>query len=498
LLRGQDKEAIDQETAFLPFLESLCKKNEQLNIYLLAWDFSVLFAMDREWFQDMIFNWTSSKRIHYRFDSSHAVGASHHQKFVIIDGYISFVGGLDISSGRWDDRRHLSSNSERVDANKKHYEPYHDMQALLTGPVSRQLVRLFQERWKKAGGDHLNLPEVKTKSDHLEVSSLLPLESSQVALSRTYARTIVPETEPIREIRNLYRDAILSAEKLVYIENQYFSSQVIFRALIDRMNDEKLPKTNIVLIIPKKPHAFVEEISLGLIQAKVLHILKETAKRTGHGLGIYYTLSGKGNDNDPVTYIHAKLVSVDDKFLTVGSANLTNRSMGLDTELNVSWEETDSNGNLARSIRDIRISLLVEHTGLRDKESNNKFQNITSLVSYLDSLAEGKLCRLRKHTTGTIFGNGESIARLDFDVDVLDPEKPLIEENVYELMSASKGSIFAQGITFLNETLSAESHKAVPRSIPDTARNILQFLRFHWILTILFVAIVITVLLFLF
>jgi phospholipase D1/2 len=48
---------------------------------------------------------------------------------------------------------------------------------------------------------------------------------------------------------------------------------------------------------------------------------------------------------------------VDDRFLSVGSANTTNRSLGLDTELNVSWEATSwRQRSLIRSIRRIRIS----------------------------------------------------------------------------------------------------------------------------------------------
>jgi phosphatidylserine/phosphatidylglycerophosphate/cardiolipin synthase-like enzyme len=408
------------------------------------------------------------------------------------------VGGLDISSGRWDDRRHLSVNSERVDSNKKPYEPYHDMQAFLSGPVCLQLSRLFQERWKNAGGGDLIVPEVEKGEDQITVNDMLPIETSRVALSRTYARTIVPETKPVREIRNLFRDAILSAENLVYIENQYFSSQVIFQALIQRMNNENLPKINIVLILPKKPHAFVEEISLGIIQAKVLHALKETARLKGHDLGIYYTLSGKGTHDDPGTYIHAKLAIIDDMFLSVGSANMTNRSMGLDTELNASCEETDDNGNLTRSVQKIRVSLLMEHTGLKDEEYQNKLQDARGLVSYLESLAERKVSRIRKHSLETMFGNGNSIGKLDLDIDLLDPEKPVIEENVYELLSASKGGIFAQGITFLNEKLSAGSEQAGPGRIPDTLMNLLRFLRFHWILTILCTVIISVILLLLF
>ena len=259
------------------------------------------------------------------------------------------------------------------------------------------------------------------------------------------------------------------------------------------MKDKNSPKINIILILPKKPHAFVEEISIGLIQAKVLDALKETATHEGHQLGIYYTLSGRGKDDNPATYIHSKLLIIDDIFLSVGSANMTNRSMGLDTELNASWEETEETGKLTTSIRNIRISLLSEHTGLQGDKYHEKYQDMTGLESYLDMIVEQKVSRLRKHTSETIFGDKKSIEKLKFNVDLLDPEKPLIEDNVYERVSNSPDSIFAQGITLLNEKLSSGAKQVSHGNIFYVCRSIFQFLYSHWIPTTSFIGIVIII-----
>ena len=77
---------------------------------------------------------------------------------------------------------------------------------------------------------------------------------------------------------------------------------------------------------------------MGFLQGKLLRALVDIARATRHALGVYYaTAPSADGGRDPV-YIHSKAMIVDDRFFTVGSANTTNRSMGLDTELNVAWE----------------------------------------------------------------------------------------------------------------------------------------------------------------
>ena len=98
------------------FLNELCEKNSDLRIYILAWNFNPVYGLDREWFQKWYFNWTTNERLKFCFDSSHCVGASHHQKFSVVDGTIAFLGGLDLCSGRWDDREHCSSNPKRINS----------------------------------------------------------------------------------------------------------------------------------------------------------------------------------------------------------------------------------------------------------------------------------------------------------------------------------------------------------------------------------------------
>lgn len=457
LLRGKNAQEAGSDVRLLPFLNKLCEDNPELKIYMLAWDFSVIFALDREWFQQVIFNWTTNKRLHFRFDSGHAIGASHHQKFVVIDGQFAFVGGLDICSNRWDDRRHLSKNKYRKNPDGKPYEPYHDLQSYHIGPAALKIAELFKLRWLYSGGGELSLPSLQ-EDFRIKIENVLPITHDRVAISRTQGKAVVPLLDSIQEIRHLYLDAISAAEKLIYIENQYFSSQAVYKALSDRMKDKSRSRLQIIIILPRKPHAFIEEITMGIVQGKMFRSLKGIASREGHDLGIYYRLSSSKDFKKHPTYIHAKLLLIDDRFLSIGSANTTNRSMGLDTELNVSWEAKDfSNKETTGSIRNIRTSLLAEHSGLAEQKNADTLGEIDGLVEFLDRFAGQDTSRLCHHSPETIIGNAKEIKPHHFENFSIDPEKPIVEEGIFEFMVKDTTGIFSKGIHLLNKWLIKKS-----------------------------------------
>jgi phospholipase D1/2 len=113
LVRGQDVPE-GNDVGLLSFLNGLCEKNNDLRIYLLGWNFNAIYGIDREWFQKWYFNWTTNDRLEFCFDACHCLGASHHQKFAVVDGAVAFLGGLDLCSSRWDDRDHCADNCNRI------------------------------------------------------------------------------------------------------------------------------------------------------------------------------------------------------------------------------------------------------------------------------------------------------------------------------------------------------------------------------------------------
>ncbi|MBI1735846.1 MAG: hypothetical protein HYR51_11790 [Candidatus Rokubacteria bacterium] len=87
---------------------------------------------------------------------------------------------------------------------------------------------------------------------------------------------------------------------------------------------------------------------------------------------------------------------VDDRFLTIGSANLTNRSMGLDSELHASWEAAGRDAALVSAIRAVRVGLLAEHSGHAAGDAG-ALDAMDGLVARLDAIAARRDRRLRVH-----------------------------------------------------------------------------------------------------
>lgn len=464
LLRGADAKDYDGDVRLLPFLKTLCERNPGLNVYILAWDFTFLFSLDREWFQKWIFEtWGGHERIHFLDDESHAVGASHHQKLVVIDGTIAFAGGMDICAGRWDDRLHRERHPERVDASGDDFGPVHDVQACVAGPAAEALAGLFLERWAAAGGDPIDLPPSPGRAPSLE--NEIPLEAGQVAVSRTRARTVLPRQDEIREIRSLYLDAIDAAERFIYIENQYFTSRAVHDALLRRFEDAQRPGLSVAVILPRRAHTMIEQASLACAQENLLASLAEAASLGGHRFGAYSPVAGHAS-GDVQIYIHSKILIVDDRFLSVGSANTTNRSMGLDTELNLSWEAAPGDDAAIRSIRGLRLNLLAEHAAVGEIPGED------DLVGVLEGLADRQGGRLRRHSP-EVEDAARWMAEAGAD-EVIDSENPLIEEQIYEILSRDPSGFFARGLTALDGIL----EDGPPGSAPGRAAAVRRFLRY--------------------
>jgi phospholipase D1/2 len=408
LLRGPEAAQAEGPVTLLKFLNYLCETRPQLAIYILAWDFSLVFAAEREWMQRVVFDWTTNERLLFRFDDNHVERGCHHQKFVVIDGRYAFLGGLDLCDDRWDDRRHLNINPLRLSRGEPH-KPFHDVQAYMRGRlVSEALEELFLGRWVKAGGDPIVLPPVEfasLPSQRVGLDGLLTLRATEIALSRTDPFGTPGGPKLCTEILQLHVAAIHAAQKLIYLETQYLSSHAICEALEQRMRDTAKPALELAFVLNMRGETLKEQAAVGLAQAQIIGRLRQVASETPHQLGIYYTLPscGEGEVPERATYIHAKLMIVDDRFLTVGSANLTNRSMAVDTELNLTVETLESDDELALSIRHIRANLLAEHTG------GAELSLCEGLVSHLNKLVEdgtqsvpGVPCRLRRHPSPTI------------------------------------------------------------------------------------------------
>jgi phosphatidylserine/phosphatidylglycerophosphate/cardiolipin synthase-like enzyme len=435
LLRGDEARAAELPVALLPFLDALCERNQNLKIYLLAWDFHHVFALERQWVQELRFNWMTSDRIKFIFDSKHHDEGAHHQKFVVIDGRLAFLGGLDLCDQRWDERSHKDPNPLR-DSRGEPHKPFHDVQAYLLGnDVSAELAKLFDHRWQAAGGDALHLRHLPPIATSYEPEDAVVLEAAQVSLSRTDIFGSPTGTKNCREICDQHLDAIAAAERLIYVETQYFTSEELCKALVERLRVADDSVLEVVLVLNDKAETFKEEVAVGLAQAKVILDLRQAVHGTKHQLGIYYTVpeTEAGVEPERATYIHSKLLIVDDRFLSVGSANWTNRSTSVDTELNVSVETQDPADALGTSIRRARQNLIAEHLGVAAADS----EKLVGSVRELDERARSRDGRLRLHPSPT-----EKERKV---LEVIDPQQLPFDPSALEARDEDK-SIFVGGL----------------------------------------------------
>src|SRR3569833_2549659 len=130
------------------FLHAVATDRPSLHIYVLNWDFSMLYALEREWLPVYKLGWRSHRRLAFHMDAKHPIGASHHQKIVVIDDAVAFVGGLDLTQYRWDTPAHASNEPLRHDVDGKPYGPFHDVQAIVVGVVVCALGVLVRTRWQ--------------------------------------------------------------------------------------------------------------------------------------------------------------------------------------------------------------------------------------------------------------------------------------------------------------------------------------------------------------
>lgn len=271
----------------------------------------------------------------------------------------------------------------------------------------------------------------------------LVVDTDRVALSRTDPKSSPcpdPEhVEPCREVVELYVAAIAGAERHIYVETQYFSSHQIAEALIQRLREPAGPALDVILVLNMRAETFKEEVAVGLAQAKVLADLRKAAEGTSHQLGIYYTtpLTKDLSEPERATYIHSKLMIVDDRILNVGSANLTNRSTGVDTELNATFEacsdDAARNEAVRSSIEAIRLDLLSEHLGAPARISTAEGR-----VASLDDHAARRNGRMPLHPSPT--------EREKKVLDVVDPQMLPFDPKGTEDEDEERRSLFARGI----------------------------------------------------
>ncbi|MDB4946314.1 MAG: Phospholipase D/Transphosphatidylase [Labilithrix sp.] len=427
LVRGEELPPGADPRAYelLPLLDRLCRERPELEVKILAWDHSLVFSLEREVLQKIVFDLATNERVQFRVDDTVPWGGSHHQKVAIIDGQIAFMGSADICQDRWDTSAHVAHDPLRLSRRRDPYKPYHEVQAVLAGSPVASLLELFSDRWRHATGEELDLaaltvPHAGDPAELLDgITVTLPMPTGCLALCRTVP--VAPGRPHVHEIRDLYVRAIRSAESLVYIETQYLTSHCVRDALLARFREPGRSKLDVVIVLPHKPEKLKEELTIGEPQAAVLDAIVAGAREGGHRLGVYNVASpGHDGAEGQFVYIHAKLMIVDDRFFTMGSANLANRSMTVDSEINAAWMAGPGDRALRQAIRRVRVRLMLEHLG--EAADVRLVARRAGLVERLERLVDEGRGRLRRHELSHIAPNVLAQLVQELTSDFVDPE----------------------------------------------------------------------------
>ncbi len=313
------------------FLKALLQSKPALRINILTWDFAALYASEREWNSAKKFTAGCDGRLCFCLDACLPLGSAQHQKIVVVDNAIAFVGGLDLTIRRWDTSEHRLDHPLRRDPDGKPYPPFHDVQCMVEGPAAAALGEIATARWTAAGCT--SEPLLPVAGDHWPASVPAQAQAITAGIARTEPKT---ETgEEIDEVARLFEASINAANRFIYIENQFTSANEIARSLARRMVD--VPALRVLIVTPKGHSSWFESQAMQGGRGGFLDPF--VAAGVTDRLRILYP-SVADEKSSAAVMVHSKVMIVDDGFLRVGSANINNRSMGADTECDLAFEAT--------------------------------------------------------------------------------------------------------------------------------------------------------------
>lgn len=256
----------------------------------------------------------------------------HHEKIVIVDDEIAFVGGMDFTA--LDGDRHDTS-AHRPDRPLG----WHDVAVRLRGPIVADVAEHFRQRWIEIAGEDLPQPTVQPPAGPIAVQ---------------FVRTVPEKTYGFAErgeftILDTYLRALRSAESLVYLENQFLWSPEVVEILVDKLRRPPSDRFRLLLVLPRRPSSGADTTK-GQLGRLI------DADADGGRLLATALTAHNGPQTVPV-YVHAKVGIVDDSWMTIGSANLNEHSLFNDTEVNVVVDDPEL-------IRRTRLALWSEHLQL--------------------------------------------------------------------------------------------------------------------------------------
>lgn len=403
-----------------PLLSQLVGERPDLQVYVLRWDGAMLYTIMRQIVPYLALQWLRYDQVHYQLDSEHPAGAAHHQKIVVIDDLLAFCGGIDMTDDRWDTREHAPNDPRRREPDNKYYGPWHDVTVAVDGEAAAALGELARARWKRATGEEIASAKIAAEiwPENLPVS----LRDVDVGIARTMPAH--GKQSAADEVERLYLAAVAAAEKTIYIESQYFAARSICEALADRLREEDGPE--VIVINPLSAESWLE--SEVMESARSLAVRKLRDADVHKRFQIFYPV----NETGELIYVHAKVLIIDDRLVRIGSSNLSNRSLTLDSECDLAIEahsEAPDHARRRAAIIGLRNDLLAEHLNMSTEEFEALLGRSDESVLAAINAARGGDGRTLHPLTVRELSRAE---RVLVESRLLDPERPCRPETRLE------------------------------------------------------------------
>jgi phosphatidylserine/phosphatidylglycerophosphate/cardiolipin synthase-like enzyme len=373
--RSRNPEDADRLGLLLRRLSAL---KPALDVRILAWDMPAGIAASQLFAPQRSEAYFFGSQVHYRVDGSLPKSACHHQKVVVIDDRLAFVSGGDVGADRWDTQDHLHRNPHRRLPTGARYPARHEVSVMVEGAAVGALSELFVQRWKASGGETLtpsspvHVAEDSVWPDHVEPD----FWNHRVGIARTAPHW--KEASEVHETLALHLASIAAARRTLYIENQYLTADVIVQALAMRLREPEGPE--IIVVGPDNSPSPFDRLTMDAARHEAIRQLR---KADLHGR--FHAYSAR-TDKGSTVIVHSKVMVVDDRLVRVGSANLNNRSMGLDTEVDLAFEARSDTADIARSIQAFRNRLVGHYIGRTGREIEAAIVLFGGLPAAIDAL----------------------------------------------------------------------------------------------------------------
>lgn len=359
------------------YLEWLVDRNAELHIHILQWSLGALKLLKRGRTLMTVAKWLQHDRIHVELDDNHPYGAAQHEKLIVIDRDTAFCGGIDITDDRWDTRAHRDREDRRAQPGGVDAGPWHDAASRVTGEIAQTLADHAEKRWADTTGDAPRPVSAVVRASDSGADEPITLRNVEIAVARTRGASDPAET--VREIEMLYRDMIRAACDHIYIETQYLTSRTVVSAIAERLSAQTGPE--VVMVMPATADGWLESQVMDTTRARLV----EALRRIDHAgrFQVFHPVTSAGTD----IYVHAKILIGDTRFFRVGSSNLSNRSMGFDSECDICIDAqvSDDPAQTQTAIAALRSDLIGEHLGCAPDEVTKSIAEKGSLIAVINA-----------------------------------------------------------------------------------------------------------------